>query len=70
VVATSDRSPLRRTVTSRSPSWVGSTVWNAGSTRAGFFSGPKCAATRASVVSASMRPATISSALSGWYQVR
>ncbi len=62
-------SPLRRTVTSRSPSCVGSLVYATGSARDGFPRPPNFTLMFGSSVAGSNRPATISTALSGWYQV-
>ena len=63
-------SPARRTAKVRSPSWVGSTVQKVGRVRLGFGIAPNWRAIVASVVAASNLPATSSTALSGWYQVR
>ena len=59
-------SPTRRTVTSRSPSCVGSTVQSFGRMRVGFAIVPKFAAITASVFSLSNLPAMRITALSGW----
>ena len=57
--------PTRRSVTTRSPSCGGSSVYVFGSGSSGFFSGPKCSATRSRAFFSSNFPATTSSALSG-----
>jgi len=59
-------SPLRRTVNSRLPSCVGSTVQSLGSARVGFGMRPKVFAICASARFSSNLPAMSSTALSGW----
>ena len=57
--------PTRRSVTSRSPSCGGSSVYVFGSGSSGFFSGPKFLAISSSAFFSSNFPATTSIALSG-----
>ena len=59
-------SPLRRSVTERSPSCTGSTVYDGLSTRFGFWSTPNSFSTLASAAASSNLPETTSTALSGW----
>ena len=59
-------SPTRRSVTVRSPSCAGSSVYVGSITRFGFGILPNVDAIIASVFASSNLPATISTALSGW----
>lgn len=58
--------PARRTVTLRSPSWVGSLVKVSPRVREGLGSLPKVEATRVKARRWSNRPLSTSTALSGW----
>ena len=66
MAATSGVPPARRSVTERSPSCTGSTVYSRGSARSGLGSLPSVSSMSASVACGSNLPATISTALSGW----
>ncbi|CFO02136.1 Uncharacterised protein [Bordetella pertussis] len=66
MAATSGVPPARRSVTERSPSWTGSTVYSGGRVRLGLGSLPSEDWISARAVCGSNLPATISTALSGW----